>query len=394
MAKLLEPDVVICGAGAAGLFIAKKLKEYGLEVILIERQATLACGPSTRNEGWLHPGSVHAATIDDEERAIQVACRVKFGHKQILDFAPEAIEDPDSRSFILIPEERLDTTIRRWQCAEIRHRQVRYSEIGEEALNRDLARRNAIFEVGDVAINTRILYAKLYAELALDAEHCFIGWEIEGFDDNLSIARVRRRNSDEMVFIKPKVFVYALGSHTGEFFRTKLGQDVPIKLYVSHLVDMPRVCQHGYFMVGERDATLMPHRDWTIFGLSKEQRPIDAPIGDPFDVSDDIKNEILSAAVRLIPKASDFLEQARVRRCMKVTSQLDNNQLPDLIAQFGMPVPGHVWALAGKMTEAPFVAARVFHEYLWNVLELGDMVSRRPIDDEYSEVKRVRAANR
>jgi glycerol-3-phosphate dehydrogenase len=393
MAKLLEPDVVICGAGASGLFIARKLKEYGLEVILIELQETLACGPSTRNEGWLHAGTVHSATIDDEERAIPVARRVKFGHKQIFHFAPEAVEDPDSRSFILIPEESLDTTIRRWRQAEIYHRPVRYSEIGEEALNRDVALRNAIFEVSDVAINTRILYAKLYAELMLDVEHRFIGWEIEGFDDNLSTARVRRRNSAEVTFIKPKAFVYALGPHTGEFFRMKLGQNIPVRLYVSHLVDMPRVCQHGYFMIGGRDATLMPHRDWTIFGLSKEQRPIDAPIGDQFDVSDDIKDEILSAAVRLIPKAGDFLEQARVRRCMKVTSQLDNNQLPDLIAQFGMPVPGHIWALAGKMTEAPFVAARVFHEYLWNVLELGDIVSRRPIDED-SEVERVQAANR
>jgi L-2-hydroxyglutarate oxidase LhgO len=56
-------DVVVVGAGAAGLMTAQKLSQLGMSVALIEQKPTVASGPSTRNEGWLHRGTYHAASI-------------------------------------------------------------------------------------------------------------------------------------------------------------------------------------------------------------------------------------------------------------------------------------------------------------------------------------------
>src|SRR4051812_46023684 len=87
----ITADVAIIGGGVAGLLLATKLGDLQLSVVLAEKTDVLAGGPSTRNEGWLHPGTYHAASIQDADAAVRVARRCRYGYEQIRRYAPEAI---------------------------------------------------------------------------------------------------------------------------------------------------------------------------------------------------------------------------------------------------------------------------------------------------------------
>ena len=58
MTQMKHFDVAITGAGVTGVLLAMKLAALGLAVILVELQDKIAGGPSTRNEGWLHNGTL------------------------------------------------------------------------------------------------------------------------------------------------------------------------------------------------------------------------------------------------------------------------------------------------------------------------------------------------
>lgn len=86
MRKSISVDVAIVGAGVAGLMLTKKLSDLGFKVALIEKSSCVADGPSTRNEGWLHRGTYHAASIQDRSSAVQVArrCIYRLRANQVL----------------------------------------------------------------------------------------------------------------------------------------------------------------------------------------------------------------------------------------------------------------------------------------------------------------------
>src|SRR5437870_1580791 len=86
-------DVVISGAGVAGLWLACKLARLGFFILLLEKGPTLAGYASTRNEGWLHRGTYHAAAIPGRDIALRVARQTCNGFDQTIGFAPEAVEE-------------------------------------------------------------------------------------------------------------------------------------------------------------------------------------------------------------------------------------------------------------------------------------------------------------
>jgi len=53
-----EADVVIIGAGIVGAAIARELSRYQLSVIVLEKEADVACGASKANNGMVHSGIV------------------------------------------------------------------------------------------------------------------------------------------------------------------------------------------------------------------------------------------------------------------------------------------------------------------------------------------------
>jgi glycerol-3-phosphate dehydrogenase len=49
-------DVVIVGGGVIGCFIARELSKYDVDVILLEKEADVACGATKANNGQIHTG--------------------------------------------------------------------------------------------------------------------------------------------------------------------------------------------------------------------------------------------------------------------------------------------------------------------------------------------------
>lgn len=49
-------DVVIIGGGVIGCFIARELSKYSVDVVLVEKEADVACGATKANNGQIHTG--------------------------------------------------------------------------------------------------------------------------------------------------------------------------------------------------------------------------------------------------------------------------------------------------------------------------------------------------
>ena len=157
----LNYDVLLVGGGIAGLMSAQKLSGLGLRIALIERELTLASGPSTKNEGWLHRGTYHAFSIKDRTTAIQVARRCIYGHEQLRLFAPEALEITDILPIALIKnKDSIADTISRWDEADVKYRPLSRSEASCLAPDISFNNVNGIFQVADVSINTKIFITK------------------------------------------------------------------------------------------------------------------------------------------------------------------------------------------------------------------------------------------
>lgn len=374
MRLMYDVDVVVCGGGAAGLFVAKILCEYGLTVLLIEREVWIASAASIKNEGFLHSGAFHSAVISDREEAIAVALRSRYGHEAIRFYAPESIEDVDSRTYALIPDGWVKEVLSRWKEADVRYRRV--SRVPDmDGLNRSLLKTRRLFEVCDLSIDTRKLYRKLVADISRQAR-ILRGFQIVDFvDGNTAVLESTQDPNAERLLVRSRLFVHAIGAQIGDFFRERLGCEIPVNYYVSHLLDViPRACKHGFFMVEEGMATLMHHTEGSIAGLAREQTPIPHPSA-AAEIPE--KVELLRrSAEALIPGI--LRKKHRVRACVKVSRRRPNRHA-SLIASFG-EVGNNLWLLPGKMTEAPFIADEVFRRIIWPKLELGNPVHLRPLD--------------
>jgi glycine/D-amino acid oxidase-like deaminating enzyme len=62
------------GVLPAGLWTAKELIDQGLTVDVVEKSEHLASGATTRNEGWLHAGTYHAAAIISDASRKPLCC--------------------------------------------------------------------------------------------------------------------------------------------------------------------------------------------------------------------------------------------------------------------------------------------------------------------------------
>jgi glycine/D-amino acid oxidase-like deaminating enzyme len=361
---MLKSDIIVNGAGVAGLWLTQKLSEAGYSVLVLERNAVLAGYASTRNEGWLHHGTYHGAAIPDRDIALRVARQTLDGFRQTLRFAPEAVEEETSQTFALIKD--LDTVEveSRWSEVGVPFHRISERTFGglvPEVRTRDAS---AFYRVNDVSIDSRILYRKLLKSAVNRGACVLVNAQIQSFDG----MRASVQTPPGVELCEAGMFVYAAGFGIKEFFLTRFEKsiDLPLRLWKSHLVDLPRVARHGVFFLDAGEATLMHHKTWTIAGFNSDSTAVSDP---SFDIIPD-SIDVAQAALRRMLHRVDFT-RAQPRACMKVDrdpgAEVDIFVAPDgtsyprpqLGVTFGQPVPGHLWVLPGKMTEAPYVADTV-----------------------------------
>lgn len=364
-------DVVVVGAGAAGLMTAQKLSQLGMSVALIEQKPTVASGPSTRNEGWLHRGTYHAASIRDRSSALQVAQRCIYGHEQLKTFAPEAIEDSDKKPIAMLKNgERLDDLLSRWKEAEVRYKEISHRAVASLVPGIDVSRAAALFEVNDVSINTRLLYRKLVGTARVSGCVIFVAHKIVRCDNlTLELEGV----SGEILRISGQRIVYTTGAGTKSLFATLHNVEIPIRCWKSHLLVTKRLAPMGVFYLDAHEAAMMHHGDVSIIGFNEDAALCDAP---GYEVIPERAGNLRKGIGRIIPRWRDTA--AVDIACVKVDLVEQGDAARSLNVAIREPVPGHIVALPGKLTETPYLADALV-AMIHNDVEDG-LISDRPCD--------------
>jgi len=356
-------DVAIVGSGAMALWLARDLVVKGVRVALLEIQPELAGGASVKNEGWLHRGTYHAAAIVDRTLAMQVAQRTITGHDMTLRFAPEARTELGSHTFALLRFETLEETTSRWAEAGVFHRPVSKHEVERLEPELQLGQYDCAFEVADVAINSRTVYRKLAEEIRAMGAVILPGTEVVGLCKQ--VLSLRASNGCEQQ-LETEVLVCAAGCGILPFFKSVIGIDLPMRYFVSHLFDVPRVAWHAFFGVDPSDITAMHHGKWSVVGFTKDQVPVPTP---SFEPCEERIEQIRVALSAVAPKAD--IIRGTGRACTKVDidyTVASTNAFGNLNIAYGEPTRNVFWVLPGKMTEAPY-AARQLAEVIWPRLE-------------------------
>ncbi|MTH95632.1 FAD-binding oxidoreductase [Roseibium sp. RKSG952] len=365
-------DIVIIGGGVAGLMSAYKMTRIGLSVALVEKMSTLASGPSTRNEGWLHRGTYHACSIEDRDNALQVAARCIYGHEQLLNFCPEAIEDRDVRPIAMLRDgNRIDDVISRWNEAGVRYRQITCSEASSRCSDADFDRADALFEVNDVSINTRLLYRKLSAKARQAGCVFFLGYDITRIEGTtLTITN----SEDDEVTLKGSKIVYTAGGGVRDLFKKFHNVDIPIRYWKSHLVVTQRLSDAGIFYLDAQEAAMMHHGNVSIVGFNEDALLSALP---DYEVAPDRANNLRRGIARIFPnwRPNDALDVA----CVKVDLVDNHKDARSLNIAIREPIENHVVALPGKLTEAPYLTDALIAQVHEAVDDTS--ISRRPCDD-------------
>jgi glycine/D-amino acid oxidase-like deaminating enzyme len=351
---------------------AQKLSDLGLRVALIEKQTTLASGPSTRNEGWLHRGAYHASSIRDRAAAIQVARRCIYGHKQLRRFAPEALEDVDVLPLALVRDkDKLSEVVSRWDEANVRYRPISRSAAEKLIPNASFKKVPGIFQVADASLNTRILYRKLLTLAQKSGCEFHLGSQIEEIDGQA--VTIRDQSGERKTFSARKI-IYSSGIGAKEIFQKYHGIDLPIRYWKSHLVVTKRLAHAGVFFLDPHEAAMMHHGEVSIVGFNEDALLSTEP---SYDVILERAQNLRRGIRRIFPSWDE--QGSRDVACVKVDYVTDLASARSLNIAISEPIPGHVVVLSGKMTEAPYLTD-VLTSFIHDRLDNPD-IALRPCDE-------------
>ncbi len=366
-----KTDVTILGAGVLGLFLAKKLSNLGVSAYLLEKNQTLASGPSTKNEGWLHNGTYHATSIPATEEAIRVAQRCMYGHQQIREFCPESIENPDKHSYALLQSpERTEDIITRWNEAGVPYKPVSKTFLTSRVPQINLESFCEAFEVNDVGINTRILYAKLAHATSSNGIKIITSVTPTFTDQNILHVETPTDNFD----LESRMYIHTAGFGNKNIMKQNFGIDLPIRFWKSHLIVTPRFTDYDTFFLDAGAVGMMSHNDVSIIGMNEDAIPIESP---NYTIHHDRIERLLDAL-----KKSYSLESLNYIpiACVKADLPKDLSMTRSLNVSVVEPLKNHLVAFPGKMTEAPYLADFLVKAIFEKLPEESSGISFRPCD--------------
>lgn len=349
----INTNVTIVGTGICGLTLAYLFARSGNQVALVDKAGDVAHGATTRNEGWLHAGTYHAAAIEDPVMARQVVTRTRFGHDSIRRYAPQAIEDqpPDSYAVFRDPE-NLERAQQRWKEMNVPHKEISlgiFNRINPEVNTENLV---GAFMVDDQSVNTTILCSRLVTDIHNAGGKFYMKSELTPEDEHM--ARIKTPKGD--ISVRSDFFIVAAGAGIKPFFENFLQKPFPMRFIQSHLLIMPRLLINGVFEMEPGGAGVMNHTKSSVVGVNKDGIQMTEPSYIPNPAK---KNLIHAAVTKLIPHSTHYRRYSVVA-CVKPDVYKDSSDIMNLNAQFDEVTPSWFYALPGKMTEAPFVANAAF----------------------------------
>jgi glycine/D-amino acid oxidase-like deaminating enzyme len=227
----------------------------------------------------------------------------------------------------------------------------------------------AVFQVDDVGINSRMLGASLELELQLRHVRFLLDARIEGCD--AGVLRLDQHGST--VEVRHKFLINATGYGLNQASRELGLPETPVRFWRSHLVILPRLAPRSVFSIAADHAAMINHGEWSIVGLNEDAQIVPGPT---FEVDPQLAKHHADRVQERFPRA-DF-STAQHTACVKVDYARSVDAVRSLNVRVLDLADRALAVLPGKMTEAPFsanaVAAQVF-------AALGNEgVSLRPVD--------------
>jgi glycine/D-amino acid oxidase-like deaminating enzyme len=374
--KGAEFDIAISGAGAAGLMLAQKFSRLGYRTALIEKEREIAGGPSTKNEGWLHPGTLHAVLVNDSQKATEVAQRCRYGFDQIKAYAPEAIEDNIDQTLALVKTPgKASFAEERWQRAGVPYRLITKDHMRVVAPQLDLDAIHAGYQVLDLSLNTRILYQKLLTDSIRAGTTVFTQAQLLPEDERKAVLQF---TNGRRLPITANRFIHVTGNSIGDSYKLVTGETLPVRIFKAHMVIAPRLVGPNAFYLESGEAALMNHREKSMVGQHEDAMLVE---GTPdFDVVQERANMVYEATRRLIPGVESVRGQVKYIACLKPDVSLGQRSTGEQI--FRSPGGTHIFGLPGKMTQTPHFADMLVQDIFEESSPSGIRIAQRPIDKD------------
>lgn len=373
-----QVDAVVVGLGVLGLMLAKRLTDFGQRVVAIESSRQVATGPSSKNHGWLHTGIVHALSVpdQDEQSGRELAKKLQYGHKFFTTYAPECIDQPfDPTYAITVSEEIAAKARKRWTEYGIPYQEIdkgSFIRDVEPGLNPEMA--NFFFENRDTRINNRLLFMKLLTDIQSRGA-TVLRAAAYGYEDESTIS-VTPRGGDSLMVNSP-LFFYATGPNLDMTYQKLTGESLGMDYWKSHLLLMPRIVEKSIVSVDKDSPIIINHGDTSVVNRGYDDvriREQDYTV-DPKEVE-----RAYDRLVAFYPKAAQYKDDIQATACLKPNISTEGSSTTRHSVRNAVyePVDGHIFALPGKMTEAPYVADSLVRSVA-DKLDLKS-VSMRPLD--------------
>lgn len=371
--EIREVDAVVVGAGALGLMVAKHLADFGQEVALIEQSETIADGPSIKNHGWLHTGIAHSLSVTDPIQGRDLVRKLQYGHRYFSNYAPECLDEPFEPTYAIAGDPELAARAREnWTKFGVPHKELTADQFFEVEPGLDPGSASYFFENGDLRINNRLLFAKMLHDIRKSGSLAILGATYE-YEDVNTITVV---NDQGRARLRSQLFLYATGTGLDDSYQKLTGDSLGMQYWKSHLLLLPRFTNASIVSLDRETPIVINHGDVSVVNRSYDEVP---QVDRDTRIDMDEVSKAFDVIRRFYPRAGDFIDDVHAIACLKpnipTTSTATRHNVGESIYE---PEPGHIFALPGKMTEAPYVAASLVRR-IASKLRL-DPISRRPID--------------
>jgi hypothetical protein len=321
----------------------------GYRVAVIDKAPEILAGTSSRNEGWLHAGTYHAASIADRSQARVVASRCQYGWNQIRREYPECVEEEPEPTFAIVREASKPDVLGRWEECSVEHRPARQSEISRLADDVSFEPDETAYAVGDIGINVRILAARLTASIREGGGEFFLGATVRACGPGA--LKLTGAEADQVCY---RLLICSTGYATVSAC-AELGVPAPnIRLWRSHLITAPRLAPASVFAVAPLEAAMINHGDWSVVGLNEDASIVPEPV---FDADPDVVAQLTTALLRRFPSVDRSALEAMA--CVKVDVLDAPQAVRSLNVRISWLTESVMSVLPGKMTETPYTADKV-----------------------------------
>jgi glycerol-3-phosphate dehydrogenase len=282
------------------------------------------------------------------------------------------VEDIDLPAYAVIRDSaRVNEVLSRWDEADITYKAIALSQLSEIAPTLKTQSLAAAYRVGDVSINSRMLYQKLVVDIQKSGATIFTGTTISFKNYREALLQF---NDHEAIQLEALTYVYATGYSTKTIFQQQFNRDVSMRYWKSHLVIVPRLSKSAIFSIDRHEAAMMNHGDYSIVGLNEDAVLCDEP---STEVIPENVDALLSAIQRLF-YTKEPLSHCAIA-CIKVDAASSNQFARSLNISVTEPIRNHICILPGKMTETPFLVDWVTRQ-IFDRFNRSSTIAYRPCD--------------